>query len=292
MAKQVGLGRGLSSLMGDGSRIQPVISAQDRNILPVDSLVAGNFQPRRLFSEDNLRDLAESIQKNGVILPIIVRPSKTTSGQYEIIAGERRWRASRMVGLATIPAVIRELEDKEALEFALIENIQRQDLTPLEEADGYCRLIEEFSYTQENLATRLGKSRSHIANLLRLLSLPAPVKELLDAGSISMGHARALVSADNAEILAHRIVKDGLSVRQIEKLLNKNVAKDVKKQKSTVTPPKEEEIDEISQIAHGLSHSLGMPVSIDLYSNAGKVSIAFDSLVQLDKILQLLGRTV
>lgn len=298
MVKQTGLGRSLSALMGNGAKYgsktvasEDSSSGVDKNLLALDALIPGNFQPRRLFSDEDLSSLAESIDKNGVILPIIVRSIQ--SGQYEIIAGERRWRASKILGLATIPAVIRELSDKEALEFALIENIQRQDLTPLEEADGYLRLMNEFRYTQEDLAVRLGKSRSHIANHLRLLSLPAPIKELLHAGLLSMGHARALVNVEYAEAIAQKIVREGLSVRQVEKLVHKGNPKKTKAAKpSAVDHPIDPQENEIMQIAYGLSCNLGMPVSIEEQNNKGNVSVAFNSLIQLEKILQLLGRKI
>lgn len=295
MTKQTGLGRGLSALMGENKPhlAQPNAAIQDKSLLPLELLVPGNFQPRRLFAEENLQDLAESIRKNGVILPIIVRPAKTI-GQYEIIAGERRWRASKIAGIPTIPAVIRSLTDKEALEFALIENIQRQDLTPLEEADGYCRLIEEFSYTQEELASRLGKSRSHITNLLRLLGLPEQVKELLHTGAISMGHARALVNVESAIDIANQVVRDGLSVRQVEKLLHSRNSTKEKKAPSAAKAIAVKTIDEseAAQLALALSRSLGMQVMIEEEGNVGKISVYFNGLGQLDMLLQRLGGNI
>ncbi len=306
MAKTTGLGRGLSALMGEGGKRNSTaggaastsVKAEDRNLLPLEMLSPGNFQPRRLFTEENLHNLVESIVKNGVILPVIVRPAEK-AGHYEIIAGERRWRASKIAGLTSIPVIIRELTDKEALEFALIENIQRQDLTPLEEADGYQRLINEFSYTQENLATRLGKSRSHIANLLRLLGLPPSVKELLHAGGLSMGHARALVNVEGAETLAVKIIEEGLSVRQTEKLVQNKATpkarKAASKEKNSAPvlqqngPIASHQNEDIAHIAEGLSRNLGMPVSIAEQHNSGTVTIHFNGLVQLDTLLQLLS---
>lgn len=240
--KPKGLGKGLSALMSDsysqtvsetrrGNQSQPnnaqpapvVNTVSPTGVSPdqisIESLQAGIYQPRRRFTEEYLHELADSIEKNGIMQPILVRPSPTNAGMYEIIAGERRFRAAKLAKLATVPVIIRELSDKQALELALVENIQRQDLSPLEEASGYQRLMDEFDYTQEELASTVGKSRSHIANLLRLQSLPESIKLMVDKSEISAGHARALLGVDNAEVLAKRIVAEGLSVRQTEQLV-------------------------------------------------------------------------
>lgn len=241
-AKPKGLGKGLSALMSDsysqtvsetrrGNQSQPsnaepapVVNTISQtgfapDQLSIDSLQAGIYQPRRRFTEEYLHELADSIEKNGIMQPILVRPSPANAGMYEIIAGERRFRAAKLAKLTTVPVIIRELSDKQALELALVENIQRQDLSPLEEASGYQRLMDEFDYTQEELASTVGKSRSHIANLLRLQTLPESIKLMVDKTEISAGHARALLGVDNAEALAKRIVAEGLSVRQTEQLV-------------------------------------------------------------------------
>ncbi len=195
-----GLGRGLSALISENN-LQPTPTAVDSNkpsgvdSVPSGKLHAGKYQPRTRFDETMLSELADSIRKNGMMQPIIVRPSAKQSGKFEIVAGERRWRAAKIAGLDQLPVIVREITDQQALELALVENIQRQDLSPLEEAAGYQRLIEEFNYTQEELAGTVGKSRSHIANLLRLLALPDEVKQMLDSGKLTMGHARALLNA-------------------------------------------------------------------------------------------------
>lgn len=229
-AAQKGLGKGLSALMGEeySSSVNSSSATDNKayspGTLPVGSIHSGTFQPRMRFDEEYLSELADSIEKNGVMQPIIVRPSLTESGKYEIIAGERRWRASKMAKMTDIPVIIRDIDDQLALELALVENIQRQDLTPLEEAGGYQRLIDEFGYTQEELARTVGKSRSHIANLLRLLSMPEELKTYLDKDELSMGHARALLNADKPVELAREVVKRGLNVRQTENLVRSGVA--------------------------------------------------------------------
>jgi len=220
MSKRTGLGRGLSALMGEAAsalELQDTNIQSEHNHLPLENLVAGLYQPRKFFYEEDLQELSASIQKRGVLQPIIVRP--LGQNKYQIIAGERRWRASKMAGLSTIPAIVKELTDKEALEFAIVENVQRQDLNPLEEAEGYQRLIEEFSYTQDVLAKSMGKSRSHITNLLRLLTLPDEIKDYIYDGSLSMGHARSLINVENNIELAKKIISEGLNVRQAEQLL-------------------------------------------------------------------------
>jgi ParB family chromosome partitioning protein len=216
-----GLGRGLSALMGDTAPVALEIAVaaggdQPVNRLPVGALRPGKYQPRRRFDEETLTELADSIDKHGLMQPIVVRA--IAAGGYEIIAGERRWRASKLANLLEVPVIVREVGDAEALELGLIENIQRADLNPLEEAAGYQRLMDEFGYTQEKLAPVVGKSRSHIANLLRLLKLPEVIKRRIDAGELSMGHARALLVANNPEELAERIAELGLTVRQAEDL--------------------------------------------------------------------------
>jgi ParB family chromosome partitioning protein len=229
-----GLGKGLSALMSDSysqamtaempaARTAPALSGTANGasltLLDTGRLHGGPYQPRRQFTDEFLHELADSIEKNGIMQPILVRSSTVEAGKYEIIAGERRWRAAKLAQLAQVPVLIREMGDQQALELALVENIQRQDLNPLEEANGYQRLMDEFDYTQEQLASTVGKSRSHIANLLRLLGLPEAIKQHIDKGLLTAGHARALLGAEDAEGIAARVVTEGLSVRQTEQLV-------------------------------------------------------------------------
>jgi len=212
-----GLGRGLSALFGDDDAVAPPPQqAGGPRSLPVEKLHPGRFQPRRHFDEAALDALAQSIAAQGVLQPLLVRKDPSRDGEFEILAGERRWRAAQKARLHEVPVVVRDVSDRDALEFALVENVQREDLGALEEAEGYQRLVAEFSYTQEALAQRVGKSRSHVANMLRLLTLPDDVKQLVEARSLSAGHARALLAAADPIALAHEAVRSGMSVRQLE----------------------------------------------------------------------------
>jgi ParB family chromosome partitioning protein len=214
------LGRGLSALLGDETEDYAQLERlRAPRTLPVDQLRPGAFQPRRSMDEDDLQDLARSVAEKGVLQPILVRRCADDPGMFEIIAGERRWRAAQMAQLHEVPVVVKELSDQEALEIGLIENLQRQDLSPLEEAEGYRRLMDEFAHTQDDLARTIGKSRSHVANTLRLLSLSEPIKARLDRGELTAGHARALIGAPDAEGVAALVVKRGLNVRQTERLV-------------------------------------------------------------------------
>ncbi len=306
MAAQRGLGRGLSALISE-SYAQPagaantpasaVKSSDNINTLGVFQLHAGEYQPRTHFDEVSLTELSESIRKNGVIQPLIIRPSAREKGKYEIIAGERRWRASKMAGLDQVPVIIRDISDRQALEFAIVENVQRHDLSPLEEALGYQRLIEEFDYTQEELATTVGKSRSHIANLLRLLGLPAEVKDMLDKGQLTMGHARALLTSQNPVELAEMIVKKGLNVRQAEKF-SKGAGKTARSLNparqmgagQAYRPPVNKDPDIIA-LEESLSENIGVRVAINDRGQAGEIILSYDSLMQLDEILRRLGNS-
>lgn len=296
-----GLGKGLSALIAEinvdtpTQSFNPILDRQSITELPLDLIDTSPYQPRKYFSEEGLRELSDSIRKNGVMQPVIVR---VKGSRYELIAGERRWRASKLARLNYIPVVVKDLSDKEALEFALIENIQRQDLTPLEEAEGYRRIMDEFAYTQEEVAVELGKSRSHIANMLRLLNLPENVKKLLDEGEISMGHARALIGVEDASKLAEEVVRRKLNVRQTESLIkhanNPPEAKDqepapVKAKPLPTHEPKEKDED-IANLEHTISQSLGLHVSIEDEENNGRVVIEFHNLEQLDRVLQKLTR--
>ncbi len=304
MAAQRGLGRGLSALISE-SYTQPAgaantaasaDSADNVAKLGVFQLHAGEYQPRTHFDEVSLTELSESIRKNGVIQPLIVRPSSREKGKFEIIAGERRWRASKMAGLDQVPVIIRDISDRQALEFAIVENVQRHDLSPLEEALGYQRLIEEFDYTQEELAKTVGKSRSHIANLLRLLGLPGEVKDMLDKGTLTMGHARALLTSQNPVELAELIVKKGLNVRQAEKF-SKGAGKTARSTNAAsrsgnqaYRPPVNKDPDIIA-LEESLSENIGVRVAINDRGQAGEIILSYDSLMQLDEILRRLGNS-
>lgn len=295
-ATKKGLGKGLSALMSeDYSSTMDETAASSQSSLPLDHIVSGRYQPRHKFNETYLQELADSIRKNGVMQPILVR-ANGANDRYEIIAGERRWRAARLAGLNEIPVLIRDIDDQQALELALIENIQRQDLTPLEEASGYQRLIDEFSYTQEELATTVGKSRSHVANLLRLLSLPEKIKAYLEDDKISMGHARALLNAKDAETLADEVVKRGLNVRQTENLCRTGMpdasaaAMAPKKKAGSVRMvPSGDKDPDILALEETLSENLGLRVSINDQGQNGQLIISYESLSQLDDILRRLG---
>ena len=268
--------------------------------LPVAQLRSGKYQPRRHFDEVALAELSDSIEKHGVMQPITVRVVAKNS--YEIIAGERRWRAAQLAKLTMVPVIIRELSDTQALEMALIENIQRADLNPLEEAAGYQRLMDEFHYTQEKLSPIVGKSRSHIANLLRLLKLPESVKKRIDSGALTMGHARAILMAENAEELAQQIVEIGLSVRLAEERA-KGVVEPTQRPArepilrgrgpvavSTLPRSNVEKSEDVMQLENMLAESLGLRVSIDARgAQAGEVIISYETLTQLDEILRRLG---
>ncbi len=302
--QQRGLGKGLSALISENyvstATNAPQPSSPTTEV-EVSSLIPGKYQPRTRFSEEHLHELSASIEKNGIMQPIVVRASETRSGKYEIIAGERRWRAAQMAGLTHVPIILRDIPDAQALELALIENIQRQDLSPLEEASGYQRLLEEFDYTQEALAETVGKSRSHVTNLLRLLTLPEAIKTMMNDGQLSMGHARALLTAEDPVRLAREAVAKGLSVRQVEDLARKNhgVEKESKPrnmagagqgrphaQEQNTRAPKD---PDILALEENLSGNLGMRVTINDRGQQGELSIAYESLAQLDEILRVLG---
>jgi len=303
---QRGLGKGLSALISENynqsASVPTPINREEKSqktgmeTLAVEQLIQGKYQPRNQFNEQALAELAESIRRNGIMQPIIVRP--VVSGRFEIIAGERRWRAAKMAGLNRVPVIIREIDDKQALELALVENVQRQDLSPLEEAVGYQRLIEEFDYTQEELGNIVGKSRSHISNLLRLLSLPDEVKAMLDNGEISMGHVRPLIGLTEATRIAKEIVSRGLNVRQAEE-----ISREVQGvQKRTNAGSKQgmtsggggyrapiNKDPDILALEETLSENLGLKVSINDRGQSGEIILSYASLSQLDEILRRLG---
>jgi ParB family chromosome partitioning protein len=263
-------------------------SAEEPKItLPIESIYSNDMQPRKKFSEEQLKELSESIRRNGVITPILVRPTNMP-GRYQIVAGERRWRASKLAGLSSLPVVVKEISDKESLEIALIENMQREDLSILEEAEGLRLLIEEYSYTQEQLAQAVAKSRSHVANLLRLLSLPGQVKKYINEGKLTMGHARALVNSERAIEIAETVIKEGFNVRQTEKLVSEFQETKSKKPKSKKNVSNDIHED-LRGLEEALSKNLGMKVKIEDGDKGGKVTIHFNNLEQLDKVLQKLN---
>ena len=270
-----GLGRGLSSLIGE-TKAEP-----QKNKLPISDLVPNKYQPRKIFDEVNLNDLTNSIKENGMIQPIIVRKSTDDKTKYEIIAGERRWLAAQRAALHEIPVVITDVDDLKSLEFAIVENVQRNDLNPLEEAQGYKRLIDEFSYDQEKVSKFIGKSRSYIANSLRLLTLPSDVIKLLESQKLTTGHAKILVGLDNASFVASKIIEKKLSVRQAE-----NFVKFFKKNKV-----KSKEIKDTNILALELSiqNKIGLNVNINNSKrNQGKITFEYKDLDQLNKIIDII----
>ncbi|MFZ2103726.1 MAG: ParB/RepB/Spo0J family partition protein [Oricola sp.] len=277
------LGRGLAALIGEMDKpaeATPKPQVSDRS-LPIEFVVRNPNNPRRDFSEDELNDLAASIREHGIIQPVVVRQQATNPGMHEIIAGERRWRAAQRAGLVEIPVIIRNVDDKIALELAIIENVQRSDLNPIEEAAGYQKLIDEYDYTQADLGDVIGKSRSHVANTLRLLKLPEDVRVMVSNGALSAGHARTLVTADDPSRLAKRIVEDGLSVRQAEALAQ---AKDTPpKGSGGPKAPKEKDTDTLA-LEKLLTDQLGLHVEITHGHNGGEVRVRYRTLEQLDSL--------
>lgn len=288
-----GLGRGLSALIGDvaisnqhlGNGQSDATESTER-LVPIENIHPNPGQPRRFFDRDDLQELAASIQQKGILQPLIVRKNTANPAGYEIVAGERRWRAAQLANLHELPVLVREYSDNEVLEVAIIENVQRANLNPIEEAAGYRQLMDRFGHTQEKLAEGLSKSRSHIANLLRLLQLPEDVQEMLRAGKISAGHARALITSENPSELARHVVKNGLSVRETERL-SKNPEK-AKKQK--VRHGSAKDADTIA-LEHDLAAGIGMKVLIDhdKGKEGGQITIRYKSLDDLDEICRVLS---
>ncbi|MBO4521238.1 MAG: ParB/RepB/Spo0J family partition protein [Alphaproteobacteria bacterium] len=274
------LGRGLNALLGEGETSQ---NAQGIKTVPLSDLEPSPFQPRHVFNQDAINDLVESIRTKGVLQPLIVRLKNGFTDKYEIVGGERRWRASQLAGLTEVPVLVKTLTDKEALEVALIENLQRQDLNALEEAEGYRRLMEEFANTQEELAQAVGKSRSHVANTIRLLGLPEKVKGFLEEGRLTSGHARALLAAKDPEALAQVVVEKGLNVRQTEKL-----AQTAPKKKRPVAK-KTDKQEECDSLAEGLSRILGISVVIKPKAVGGELVLSYETLEQLDTLIRKLS---
>lgn len=275
------LGRGLAALIGDmasaeGARVAESGAAGKR--LPVDFIVANATNPRRDFDADQLEELTASIREKGVMQPLLVRPTRDPN-QFEIIAGERRWRAAQKAGLHEVPVIVREVDDREALELAIIENVQRVDLNPLEEAQGYGQLIEQFSYTQQDLAQVIGKSRSHVANTLRLLRLPEGVRSMLARGELTAGHARTLITAEDPAGLARRIVSDGLSVREAEAMSQQRPGA-----KRRAPETKAGKDPDTVALERRLSDALGLMVAIDHKGEGGRLEIRYRTLEQLDGV--------
>jgi len=279
--RQRGLGKGLAVLLGEAPDIPDEDTQLSGKSLSIESLSPGQFQPRTRFDDAEIEALADSIRQQGIIQPLLVRPTPNGATGYEIIAGERRWRAAQRAGLHDVPVVIREIDDDSALEMALVENLQRQDLGPMEEAEAFARLIEEFGHTQEKIAESLGKSRSHVANTLRLRSLPAPVREMLDEGALSAGHARALLGADDPVSMAKQVVHRGLNVRQTESLI-RHRQESAKKRPSapTVIDPN------IRALEGELTNKIGLRVKISPRGEGGSVHISYRTLDQLDGLLK------
>ena len=281
--RQRGLGRGLSALMADVHPPEEAPRSADRT-LPLERLEPNPDQPRRSFDQGALEDLSRSIREKGVIQPLVVRASPRDPGMHEIVAGERRWRAARMAGLSELPVIVREFDDTEVLEIAIIENVQRADLNPMEEAAGYRMLMERFGHTQERLAEALGKSRSHIANLLRLLQLPDDVRRLVMEGALSAGHARALVTREDASELAQEVVRRGLSVRETERLAKAGP-------KPAVEPPRTRPDRALKAMEEELAEVLGLQVAIERKGIAkGRLVLHYTETAQLNDLCQRLLR--
>jgi ParB family chromosome partitioning protein len=273
------LGRGLAALFGEADGALAVDPAPQRRV-PIELIRPGAFQPRRRFVEAELDALAQSIREKGIIQPLLVRPLAGEEAAFELIAGERRWRAAQRVGMHEVPVIVRPLADSEALEIALVENLQREDLSPLEEADAYRRLTDEFGRTQTALAEAVGKSRSHVANTLRLLSLPASVHRRLDDGELSAGHARALLAAPDPAALAAEVVRRGLNVRATERLVQR---------RSAALPPKPRRRDaDTLALERDLAARLGLRVTVEPRQRGGSLTLHYTNLDQLDRVLRLL----
>ena len=270
-----GLGRGLSSLIGDSEQID------DKKNISISSLIRNKYQPRKKFDEVSLEELTNSIRERGIIQPIIVRPSSNEEGKFEIIAGERRWQAAQYAGLHEVPVIVINADNLKSLEFAIVENVQRKDLNPIEEAEGYKRLIDEFSYDQDKVSKFIGKSRAHISNCLRLLSLPQEIIELIVDEKITQGHAKILVGLDNAILLAKKIISKKLSVRQTENLVK------ILKSSSYSTSKKKD--PNIVSLEEELTDKIGMRVFVkNKRNNSGTISLEYKGADQLDRLVAII----
>jgi len=273
------LGRGLAALFGEadgGTFSDPELQRR----VPIELIRPGVFQPRRRFAEAELEALAQSIREKGILQPLLVRPLAGEEADFELVAGERRWRAAQRLGLHEVPVIVRPIADSEALEIALVENLQRENLSPLEEAEAYSRLMEEFGRSQASLAEAVGKSRSHVANTVRLLSLPAPVRRRLDEGELSAGHARALLAAADPVALAQEVVRRGLNVRATERLVQR---------RGEALPSKQRPRDANTvALERELAAVLGLRVTLEPKTRGGALTLHYASLDQLDRVLRLL----
>ncbi|MDN3030633.1 MAG: ParB/RepB/Spo0J family partition protein [Candidatus Tisiphia sp.] len=289
--KNKNLGKGLSALLGE--EVFTVEKDELVKIIDIDKIEARNNQPRKKFEYDKIKELADSISNNGLLQPIIV--SSVSDGKYKIIAGERRWRACKVAKLTDIPAIIKDIGDKEIIEIALIENIQREELSVIEESEGFERLIKEFGYTQEQLAEKVSKSRSHIANLLRLNQLPQSIKDKINEGLLTMGHARCLINHQQAEVIANHIIENDLSVRQTE-----DIVRNWSKNEYTKTPEHDKRIgrgflkesskeNDLQLLAKSLSERFNIKVTIEDYPIGGKLIFHYSNLGELDSILSRLN---
>ncbi|MGO4437227.1 ParB/RepB/Spo0J family partition protein [Rhizobium sp. RAF56] len=284
------LGRGLAALIGEMDQPAPIEagkpSVNPDRLVPIEFVSRNPKNPRRYFDEGELHDLASSIRQHGIVQPVVART--VSDGRFEIIAGERRWRAAQLAGLVEIPVIVRDVDDKTALEIAIVENVQRSDLNPLEEALGYEQLIAEHGYTQNDLGEIIGKSRSHVANSLRLLKLPDPVRDMLAAGSLSAGHARALVPTSDPSALAKTIVSKGMSVRDAERLAQNDIR--AQNDPRPAMARRDEKDSDTLALERTLSDALGLDVAINHKGSGGQVRIAYKSLEQLEEICRLLER--
>ena len=276
------LGRGLAVLFGESGG-RPAGEPGGARTVPIEAIRPSPLQPRRLFAEAELEGLAQSIREKGIVQPLLVRPVSEAAADYELVAGERRWRAAQRVGLHEVPVVIRPFADVEVIEIALVENLQREDLSPLEEAEAYSRLTREFGRSQASLAEAVGKSRSHVANTVRLLALPAPVRQSLEAGSLTAGHARALLAAPDPAGLAGEVVRRGLNVRATEELVRRRAA-----QKQRPKPVRDADTAALEQ---ELATTLGLAVTLSPRRRGGSLTLRYATLDQLDRLLKLLRAT-
>lgn len=293
------LGKGLSAIFADADPVKPDPAARVRT-LPIEQIVANADQPRKFFDKQALQELSDSIKEKGLLQPILVRPHGTRPNSYEIVAGERRWRAAQLAGIHDVPVIVKDIKDKEALEFALIENIQREDLTPIEEAETFQRLIEDFSHTPEALAEALGKSRAHVANTIRLNSLPESLKEFVKKGELSAGHARALLGAKEPEKLAEEVIKGGLTVRQTENLVKlgspeKQASGFERAPRKGSAKSRAQEVTkdaDVLKLEREVSTWLGLKVKLSPKAKGGRLEIEYGSLDQLEDVLARLSRPV
>jgi ParB family chromosome partitioning protein len=274
------LGRGLAALFGETEADASAAGMPQRSV-PIELIRPGSLQPRQRFAEAELDALAQSIREKGILQPLLVRPLAEEEADFELVAGERRWRAAQRVGLHEVPVIIRRITDSEALEIALVENLQREDLSPLEEAEAYSRLMDQFGRTQASLAEAVGKSRSHVANTMRLLSLPAPVRRQLDEGELSAGHARALLAAGDPTALAAEVVRRGLNVRATERLVQRRA------EEPRTARRQSRDADTIA-LERDLTAMLGLRVALQPQKRGGSLTLHYTTLDQLDRVLRLL----